>query len=69
MPWSRCCWDSASRAFVPALGYLRQGWRAPLAGVGLLAACLGCFDLLTGYGLRLGTTGNSNGAGACSASS
>ncbi len=49
--------------FVPALGYLRQGWRAPLAGFGLLTACLGCFDLITVYGLRLGTTGNTNGAG------
>ncbi len=50
-------------SFVPALGYLRQGWRAPLAGFGLITACLGCFDLITGYGLRLGTTGNTNGAG------
>ena len=49
--------------FVSALGYLRQGWRAPLAACGLLTACLGCFDLITGYGLRLGTAGNANGAG------
>ncbi len=50
-------------SFVPNLGYLRQGWRAPLSGAGLLAACLGCFDLVTAFGLRLGTTGNSKGAG------
>jgi S-DNA-T family DNA segregation ATPase FtsK/SpoIIIE len=49
--------------FVPALGYLRRGWRAPTAAVGLFLACLGVFDLLKGEGVHLGTSGNTSSPG------
>ncbi len=49
--------------FVPALGYLRRGWRAPAASVGLLVACLGVFDLLKVQGVQLGTAGNASSPG------
>ena len=49
--------------FVPALAYLRRGWRAPSAAVGLFVACLGVFDLLKGNGVRLGTAGNTSSPG------
>ena len=49
--------------FVPALAYLRRGWRAPAAAVGLFIACLGVFDLLKTNGVRLGTTGNTSSPG------
>ena len=49
--------------FVPALAYLRRGWRAPAAAVGLFIACLGVFDLLKTNGVRLGTAGNTSSPG------
>ena len=49
--------------FVPALAYLRRGWRAPSAAVGLFIACLGVFDLLKTNGVQLGTTGNTSSPG------
>ncbi|HAB16751.1 MAG TPA: DNA translocase FtsK [Verrucomicrobiota bacterium] len=49
--------------FVPALGYLRRGWRAPLAALGLLGSVMGMLDLFSAELPSLGTRGNSLSAG------
>jgi len=49
--------------FVPGLAYLRRGWKAPLAALGLLIACAGMLDLFTATLPSLGTRGNTLGAG------
>ncbi|MBN8249588.1 MAG: DNA translocase FtsK, partial [Verrucomicrobia bacterium] len=50
-------------SFVPALAYLRRGWRAPLAAVGLIVSCAGMLDLFSGDLPPLGTRGSAPSAG------
>lgn len=50
-------------SFVPQLAYLRRGWRAPLAAVGLLVTCTGVFDLFSSSLPPLGTKGSALSAG------
>ena len=50
-------------SFIPELGYLRRGWRAFLASVGLFIAAIGTLDLLSHILPSLSTRGNTLGAG------
>ncbi|MEN9676937.1 MAG: hypothetical protein RIS76_2833 [Verrucomicrobiota bacterium] len=50
-------------SFVPALAYLRRGWRAPLAALGLLVSCMGMLDLFSSDLPSLGTRGSAPSAG------
>ncbi|MFO1459055.1 MAG: DNA translocase FtsK [Verrucomicrobiota bacterium] len=50
-------------SFVPALAYLRRGWRAPLAALGLLISCMGMLDLFSGDLPSMGTRGSAPSAG------
>lgn len=50
-------------SFIPELGYLRRGWRASLASVGLFIAAIGTLDLLSHVLPSLSTRGNTLGAG------
>ncbi len=50
-------------SFIPELGYLRRGWRAPLASVGLFIAAMGTLDLSSHVLPSLATRGNTLGAG------
>ncbi len=50
-------------SFIPELGYLRRGWRAPLASVGLFIAAMGTLDLSSHVLPSLATHGNTLGAG------
>jgi DNA segregation ATPase FtsK/SpoIIIE, S-DNA-T family len=50
-------------SFIPELGYLRRGWRASLASVGLFIAAMGTLDLSSHVLPSLATHGNTLGAG------
>ncbi len=50
-------------SFVPALAYLRRGWRSPVAAFGLIVSAMGMLDLFSPELPSLGTRGNTLGAG------
>ena len=50
-------------SFVPALAYLRRGWKAPVASVGLILSAMGILDLFSPELPSMGTRGNSLSAG------
>lgn len=50
-------------SFISELGYLRRGWRAPLASLGLFVAAMGTLDLSSHVLPSLATRGNTLGAG------
>jgi len=50
-------------SFVPALSYLRRGWRAPLAALGLIVSCAGMLDLFSSDLPPMGTRGSAPSAG------
>ena len=50
-------------SFVPALGYLRRTWRAPVAAIGLLVSCAGMLDLFSSDLPPMGTRGSAPSAG------